>query len=796
VRLGKLGAARRLIQSLEKLQLKADETVDLAEAAVRIYSHSGAAEKVESWVERAMSVSGELPKLRARILAAVAACDRRDLDEMKQHLQSSEDALKHPALAWKWNHVRGLLADSEDDGPGTVEYITQALRDRRRKLSNFEAGGLWNDLALGRARSGDLKGAEKAFLHTVNLLKATDGSRTTTLALCNLAEIRLRQGRLLGVRDILHRTAVENRGAGNWRGMAGDAELRARYELVRGRPHAALAKVRTALAELKQHKVAWYQEVLHVLAARALGWLGKPEHAHDELEETSEAARAELEGEEIPALWALAGNRERALQENVKGPLGGLWQDLLTAQEIRPDAWNVLHEVGKYRAARFVFDVELILPGAVPSLWLRRAVATLRRIGAGTMAEQLEERDTGPWVALGKYLRGPRNSTEQLSGLLTGAGYGDVFLRWTGTSSEEVIVDGSGGAEELSAPLHGGSLVLAAPAIDAVLKVLFSVALRDFRPSRVTVAETSERRSNIVGQSPALVRALDRLAKLARSEVPILIQGETGTGKELAANQVHRESSRSDGVFVPVNCAAFTDSLLSSDLFGHIRGAFTGADRDRAGIFETATGGTVFLDEIGDLPLAVQGKLLRVLQEGEVRRVGETLPRRVDVRIITATHYDLADEVASGRFREDLFYRLKVGSVQLPPLRKRGHDVIELASHFLSAGNSGQSFQLTEGARARLLAYSWPGNVRELKNVLEVALALAEAGRISRENLELPAEETVSSKGSFHTRVDGLRKELVQEALAVCNHNQSEAARHLGISRQALSYLVRKFGLS
>ncbi|MEE8368191.1 MAG: sigma 54-interacting transcriptional regulator [Thermoanaerobaculia bacterium] len=795
VRLGKLGAARRLVKSLESSQLKVSQTLDLAEAAVRIYSHVGATEKVQHWVDRALTVAGKGSGPRAKILAALAAYDQKNLSAMRRHLDSCEEALNDSALAWKWNHARGLLADSEGDGPATVDFIARALSEDRRRLSPFEAGGLWNDLALGRARCGDLAGAEKAFLHTVNLFKATDSTRTTTLALCNLAEIRLRQGRMVGIRDIIQRTSAQNRASGNWRGIAGDAELRARYELVRGRPSAALETIREVLEELAKRKVDLYQDVLHVLAARALGWLERPEEAHAELEATTEVSRAELEGEEIPALWALAGDRERALQENDRGPLGKMWQSLLTAQEISSDSWEVLGGMSSFRSARFVFDVECVFHGVVPDAWLRRAVATFRRIGAGSMAEQLEERDMGPWLALGNYLRGSGRSAEHLRGLLTTAGYGDVFLRWSGDSRAEVIVDGAGGPEELSTPLHGGSLVLAATELDPVLKALFSIVARDLRPSGATAAPTTVERSKIIGQSPALLVALDRLSKLARRDITILIQGETGTGKELAAKQVHAESSRADGAFVPVNCAAFTDSLLSSDLFGHVRGAFTGAERDRAGIFETATGGTVFLDEIGDLPLPTQGNLLRVLQEGEVRRVGETLARRVDVRILTATHYDLADLVKQGRFRKDLYYRLNVGTVLLPPLRERGHDVLELADHFLAREDPSQQLQLEEGARTRLLEYQWPGNVRELKNIMDVAAALADGGRISADNLELPNSDIPSAKSLFHTQVNALRKTLIEAALNHCNRNQSEAARHLGISRQALSYLIRRFDL-
>jgi transcriptional regulator with PAS, ATPase and Fis domain len=304
-----------------------------------------------------------------------------------------------------------------------------------------------------------------------------------------------------------------------------------------------------------------------------------------------------------------------------------------------------------------------------------------------------------------------------------------------------------------------------------------------------------------VGESPALLNALERLARLAPRELTVLVLGETGTGKELAARLVHRTSPRAAGPFVAVNCAALGESLLLSDLFGHVRGAFTGADKDRAGVFETAQRGTVFLDEIGDLPVVAQGMLLRVLQEREVRRVGESLPRRVDVRVVAATHRDLAAAVAAGTFREDLFYRLKVGSVELPPLRERGDDILLLAEHCL-ARQRGPGFVPTLSRRARelLLAHPFPGNVRELENVLAVAAALAGGGLIEPEHLGLPEppESAVSAgeEGSYHRKIEEYRRQLLIEELAACRGNQAEAARRLGLSRQGLSYLARQLRLS
>jgi transcriptional regulator with GAF, ATPase, and Fis domain len=273
----------------------------------------------------------------------------------------------------------------------------------------------------------------------------------------------------------------------------------------------------------------------------------------------------------------------------------------------------------------------------------------------------------------------------------------------------------------------------------------------------------------------------------------VLIQGETGTGKELAARWLHRRSRRRRRALAPINCAALAPGLLVSELFGHVRGAFTGADRDRAGIFEAAAGGTVLLDEIGDLPRDAQGKLLRLLQEGELRRVGESLPRRVDVRVVAATHRNLARMAERGEFRTDLYYRLAGGTVKLPPLRDRGPDVLLLAESFLAELGSPPP-RLGPGARRLLLDHHWPGNVRELKNVLEVAAALSDGGRIGAELLDLPAADRPVRHG-YHERLRRFRRSMIAEALDASGGNQAAAARKLGLSRQALSYLVRRLDI-
>ncbi|MCL4839327.1 MAG: sigma-54 dependent transcriptional regulator, partial [Thermoanaerobaculia bacterium] len=366
---------------------------------------------------------------------------------------------------------------------------------------------------------------------------------------------------------------------------------------------------------------------------------------------------------------------------------------------------------------------------------------------------------------------------------------------WTGPDGTELLlVDGAGSDEELAAPCGEGTLRLAAAHLPAPARALFALAVRDFVPPPRREASVSER---LVGTSPAMRAAVERLHRLGPTPMPVLLLGETGTGKELAARELHLRSPRRGGPFVPVNCAGLTETLIHSELFGHARGAFTGADRDRMGFFETARGGTLFLDEIGDLPLGVQGSLLRVLQESEVRRLGESLPRKIDVRLVAATHRDLAAMVRAGSFREDLYFRLKVARVELPPLRERGDDVLLLAETLLArAAGPGPPVRLSREARARLLAHRWPGNVRELENVLRFAAALAESGTIQPADLDLGepgAPEAPHGPGEYHRRLEALRRRLVEEAMRAAGGRQAAAARWLGVSRQTLSYLLQRY---
>ncbi|WP_173043820.1 sigma-54-dependent Fis family transcriptional regulator [Nitrospira sp. KM1] len=328
----------------------------------------------------------------------------------------------------------------------------------------------------------------------------------------------------------------------------------------------------------------------------------------------------------------------------------------------------------------------------------------------------------------------------------------------------------------------------------------------------------STRASCLVFEDPASYALLERAQRIARSEATVLIIGETGTGKELIARHLHERSARHQGPFIAVNCAAITDSLMESELFGHERGAFTGAVASKAGWFETAHGGSLFLDEIGDLPLPLQAKLLRVVQEREVVPVGSRQPVAVDVRLIAATNVRLDEAVRAGRFREDLYYRLNVASLELPPLRQRTADVLPLAQHFLAEYGNRLGYSVVElspSAARALLAYPWPGNIRELENTIHHALLVCSGSIVQPEDLRLPAarppEITASTAPVRPARLEeGLRhlfdadtpdlyrlidETVFQAAYEYCERNQLRTARLLGISRNIVRDRLLRYGL-
>ncbi len=329
------------------------------------------------------------------------------------------------------------------------------------------------------------------------------------------------------------------------------------------------------------------------------------------------------------------------------------------------------------------------------------------------------------------------------------------------------------------------------------LRNLVEKALTLPRPTQQE-PDAADSRYRIVGEAPAMVELKRSIAKFARSQAPVFIQGASGTGKELVARQIHLQGSRAEAPFIAVNCGAIPSELMESELFGHLKGSFTGATSDSEGLFKAATGGTLFLDEIADLPLAMQVKLLRVIQEKSIRPVGAQQETAIDVRIISASHRDLDAMVKAGDFRQDLYYRINVIGVGVPTLAERASDIPLLAAYMIDRHNRefGNRIEISEAALAALAQYPFPGNVRELENILERALALCENERIEPDDLQLPAgtgaDEPAPSLGEL---TQNLEKEQIINALEEHRWNQSAAARALGITLRQLRYRIDKLDL-
>jgi len=314
--------------------------------------------------------------------------------------------------------------------------------------------------------------------------------------------------------------------------------------------------------------------------------------------------------------------------------------------------------------------------------------------------------------------------------------------------------------------------------------------------------------TNIISASPLMEEALNMAARSANSRASVLIEGESGTGKELIARAIHFASPRKDKPLIVVNCAAISENLLESELFGHEKGAFTGAVQSRKGRLEEADGGTLFLDEVGDIPLTAQVKLLRFLQFGEFQRVGSNQTQKVDVRLIAATNRDLLNMIKNNQFREDFYYRLNVINIKIPPLRKRKEDIPLLIDHFIKkfAKENGRAIKgITREAMDILMKYDYPGNVRELENIIERAVVLSRSEII--ETNDLPVQmQTISQQdqkaplryytGNFRQKIEAFEKDLILDALKKADYNQSQAARELGLSERNLRYKMAKYGIS
>ena len=356
-------------------------------------------------------------------------------------------------------------------------------------------------------------------------------------------------------------------------------------------------------------------------------------------------------------------------------------------------------------------------------------------------------------------------------------------------------------------------------AFDFVSKPLDLNDLRKLVTTALKLKESSEPQTasseRLIGRSEPMTALRRMIAKVARSQAPVHISGESGTGKELVARMIHESGPRCDGPFVAVNCGAVPTELMESEFFGHRKGSFTGAVSDKTGLVETAEGGTLFLDEVADLPLNMQVKLLRVIQEKSIRPVGDNAERPVDVRILSATHRDLAGLVERGSFREDLYYRINVIELSVPPLRERGEDILVLARAILdrnARSGDGIAPRMAPAAQAALLGYHFPGNVRELENILERAQTLCSDHLIDVDDIQLrypgerdaappaapgpgPAAADLAAPGSLGTQLEDIERETIIKALEKTRYNKTKAAQVLGISFRALRYRIKKLGI-
>jgi two-component system response regulator HydG len=396
-------------------------------------------------------------------------------------------------------------------------------------------------------------------------------------------------------------------------------------------------------------------------------------------------------------------------------------------------------------------------------------------------------------VVLTDLRMGPVDGMEVLRGALESAPSTQVIVMTAfGTIESAVEAMRRGAYDYLAKPFKGEELLLR---VEKALERRRLLGEMSFLAGEFRARYGLE---HIVGRSQALREVLERVVRVAPTDATVLLTGESGTGKELVARALHAASGRAQHPFVPVNCAAITETLLESELFGHAKGAFTGAVRTRRGLFEEASGGTLFIDEISETTPAFQAKLLRALQEGEIRRVGESAPVKVNVRIIAATNQDLKKAIAEKRFREDLFYRLNVVPLRIPPLRERPEDIPLLAAHFLRRHNhrTGQNKTLAAEALQRLAGHPWPGNVRELENMVEQAAALSAGPEIRASDIRF--EAVVPAEAAAHTLADAVEaaeRRTIQAALAQAGGDLGQVARELDISATTLWRKMKRLGL-
>ncbi len=407
---------------------------------------------------------------------------------------------------------------------------------------------------------------------------------------------------------------------------------------------------------------------------------------------------------------------------------------------------------------------------------------------------QIETRTAGD-VAGAKDLLGERDFDLCLTDMRLPDGDGLELVEWMQTHTPRVpvaVITAHGNIETAVQALKLG-------AFDFISKPLDLKHLRNIIGNALKVESADRDGSRLLGRSKAIEQLRDMIDRVARSQAPVHISGESGTGKELVARLIHEHGPRAQGPFIPVNCGAIPSELMESEFFGHRKGSFTGAVSDKTGLVQSAEGGTLFLDEIADLPLAMQVKLLRVIQEKTVRPVGASNESETDTRILSATHKGLAEMVKQQEFREDLFYRINVIELHVPALRDRGDDVLVLADHIMDKLNT--DARLDDSARQALLAYEFPGNVRELENMLERAVTLCASGVISADDLHTRNDRDTSASTprpaatDLSNQIEDVQRQAIVEALEKTHYNKTAAAKLLGLSFRQLRYRIKKLGI-
>ena len=427
-----------------------------------------------------------------------------------------------------------------------------------------------------------------------------------------------------------------------------------------------------------------------------------------------------------------------------------------------------------------------------------------------TLGRMQVETQSAPDIATARRLLQTESFDLCLTDMRLPDGNGLDLVAWiqeNHTAVPVAVISAHGNIESAVRALKLGAFDFVSKPLDlGVLRKLVGSALK-LRPGADGATTLTMQGPRLIGRSAAMQQLREMIARVARSQAPVHIFGESGTGKELVAQLIHESGARREGRFVPVNCGAIPTELMESELFGHKRGSFTGAVADKKGLIQSAEGGTLFLDEIADLPLHMQVKLLRVVQEKAVRAVGEAREEPVDVRILSATHKNLSDLVAEGRFREDLFYRINVIELRVPPLRERSEDIPDLAELILrrlSRRMNVPAPNLDAAALAALQSYAFPGNVRELENILERALTLCTGDLISAEQLRVRADARAGSdstpiaaaaSGALGAQLEDIEREAIVKALEKTRYNKTAAAKLLGMSFRALRYRVKKLGI-